>query len=281
MTIKVIDSFMFFNEKNMIKLRLNYLNEVVDYFLISESNYTFSGKSKPYYLDEILKELPDDITNKIIRIKYEPDISQFNVDQKLDYCDYNSDFWKLENAQRNLITNHLSQFSSTDLFMLSDLDEIPRKEIVKEYKEVFENYYGSAIPEDFLCRCLMDFFYYNFNTYCGNRWCGTTISTVKNAIEKSCAYFRNTNSFYPIENGGFHFSTFGNVNQIREKIQSYSHQEYNKECYINDDNILNSIQNKEDMYHNGGTFTDYNFSHYPKNLRNLITKIFPAELYSL
>ena len=88
--------------------------------------------------------------------------------------------------------------------MLSDLDEIPRKEIVKEYKEVFENYYGSAIPEDFLCRCLMDFFYYNFNTYCGNRWCGTTISTVKNAIEKSCAYFRNTNSFYPIENGGFH-----------------------------------------------------------------------------
>ena len=69
--MKVIDSFIFFNEINMLKLRLNYLNDVVDYFLISESNYTFSGNPKPYYLDEILKELPDDITNKIIRIKYE------------------------------------------------------------------------------------------------------------------------------------------------------------------------------------------------------------------
>ena len=279
--MKVIDSFIFFNEINMLKLRLNYLNDVVDYFLISESNYTFSGNPKPYYLDEVLKELPDDITNKIIRIKYEPNISQFNVNQKLDYCDLNSDFWKLENAQRNLITNHLSQFSSTDLFMLSDVDEIPRKEIVKEYKEVFERYYGTSIPEDFLGRCLMNFFYYNFNTFIGNKWCGTSITTVKNAIEKSCAYFRNTNSFYPIENGGFHFSTFGGVQEIKIKIQSYSHQEYNKECYINDDNILNSIQNKEDIYDTRNKFKDYNFSHYPKDLRNLITKIFPAELYSL
>lgn len=279
--MKVIDSFMFFNEINMLKLRLNYLNDVVDYFVISEGKYTHSGKSKPYYLDEVLPEIDENIKKKIIRIKYEPDITNFNFPTNINECDFGSGYWELERSQRNLITESLTQFSLTDMFMISDLDEIPRKEIVKEYKEVFENYYGSAIPEDFLCRCLMDFFYYNFNTYCGNRWCGTTISTVKNAIEKSCAYFRNTNSFYPINNGGFHFSTFGNVNQIREKIQSYSHQEYNKECYINDDNILNSIQNKEDIYHNGGTFTDYNFSYYPKDLRNLITKIFPAELYSL
>ncbi|MGA0120186.1 MAG: hypothetical protein ACO3HJ_01880 [Methylophilaceae bacterium] len=279
--MKVIDSFIFFNEINILKLRLNYLNDVVDYFLISESNYTFSGNPKPYYLDEVLKELPDDIVNKIIRIKYEPDISQFNVNQKLDYYDYSSDFWKLENAQRNLITNHLSQFSLTDLFMLSDVDEIPRKEIVKEYKEVFERYYGTSIPEDFLGRCLMDFFYYNFNTFIGNEWCGTSISTVKNTIEKSCSYFRNANSFYVIENGGFHFSTFGGVQEIKTKIQSYSHQEYNKEKYTNDNNILNSIQNKEDIYHTGNKFKDYNFSHYPKDLRNLITKIFPTELYSL
>ena len=279
--MKVIDSFMFFNEINILKLRLNYLNEVVDYFLISESNYTHSGKPKPYYLDEVLKELPDDIVNKIIRIKYEPDISQFNVNQKIDYCDLQNDFWKLERQQRNLIPNHLSQFSPNDLFMVSDVDEIPRKEIVKEYKEVFERYCGTSIPEDFLCRCIMLLFYYNFNTLIGNEWCGTSITTVKNVSERGCDYLKNTNSFYPIEDAGFHFSTFGGVQEIKTKIQSFAHQEYNKEKYTNDNNILNSIQNKEDIYHNGGKFKDYNFSQYPKDLRNHIIKIFPAELYSL
>jgi len=277
--MKVIDSFMFFNEINILKLRLNYLNDVVDYFLISESNYTHSGKSKPYYLDEVLKELPDDIVNKIIRIKYEPDISQFDVNQKIDYCDFGNDFWKLENAQRNLISNHLSQFSSNDLFMVSDVDEIPRKEIVKEYKEVFENYWGTVIPEDFLCRCVMLLFYYNFNTFIQNEWCGTSISTVSNAIQKGCNYFRTNSSFYPIQDGGFHFSTFGGLEEIKTKIQSFAHQEYNKEQYTNDNNILNSIQNKEDIYHNCDKFKDYDISKLPENLRKYIIQFFPKEMY--
>lgn len=279
--MKVIDSFMFFNEIDILKLRLNYLNDVVDYFIVSQSNYTHSGKLKPYYLNEVLEELPNEIVNKIIDIRYEPDISQFNVNQEIDSFDYENDFWKLERAQRNLISNYTSQFSPNDLFMVSDVDEIPRKETVLEYKEVFEKYCGTSIPEDFLCRCLMNFFYYNFNTYCGNRWRGTAISTVKNVSENGCDYLRNCSTFYPIENAGFHFSTFGNINQIRTKIQSYAHQEYNKEVYTNDSNILNSIKNKEDIYHNSGKMKDYNFLNFPDNLRNLITNIFPTELYSL
>ena len=75
---KLIDAFIFFNEVELLKFRLQYLSDVVDYFIISESNYTHSGKSKPYYLDEILNELPKNILRKIVRLKYEPDITAFN-----------------------------------------------------------------------------------------------------------------------------------------------------------------------------------------------------------
>ena len=42
--MKIIDSFLFHNEFDMLKLRLEYLRDSVDYFVISECNYTFSGK---------------------------------------------------------------------------------------------------------------------------------------------------------------------------------------------------------------------------------------------
>ena len=92
MTIKVIDSFSFFNEVELLKLRLNYLNDVVDYFVISEGKYTHSGKSKPYYLDEVLPEIGDDIKKKIIRLKYEPDIINFNFPTNINECDLGNDY---------------------------------------------------------------------------------------------------------------------------------------------------------------------------------------------
>ena len=130
--MKVIDSFTFFNEFDILKLRLSYLNDIVDHFIISESNYTHSGKPKPYYLDQILNEIPEVIRKKIIRLKYEPDISQFNFPTDIIVGDYTNDNWKLERQQRELISQNLSSFSPNDFFMVSDVDEIPRKEIIQE-----------------------------------------------------------------------------------------------------------------------------------------------------
>ena len=281
MKIKVIDSFIFFNEFNMLKLRLNYLNEVVDNFIIVECNYTHSGKLKPYYLDEIINDIPENIRNKIIRLKYEPEISDFNFSN--DEIDFNldNDFWKLERQHRNFITENLSQFSPNDLFMLSDVDEIPNKESVKEYQEAFENY-SNIVSNDFVSVLNCEMFYYNFNTFCGSGWFGTVFSTVGTAIKKTCDYLRYNRITFPnYDINGWHFSTFGDLNQIRTKIQSYAHQEYNRKEYTNDFNILNSIQNKEDIFHNAGKFNDYQFLNFPEDLRKLIVEIFPKELYQI
>jgi beta-1,4-mannosyl-glycoprotein beta-1,4-N-acetylglucosaminyltransferase len=276
--MKVIDSFIFFNEVELLKLRLHYLNDVVDYFMISESNYTHSGNPKPYYLDDVLLELPEDIRSKIIRLKYEPDITQFNFDRGIEWCNLENDYWKLERTQRNLITDNLSQFSATDMIMMSDLDEIPSQEIVKEYKNVISE--NGEMLNNFCAVVKCKLFYYNFSTFQHNNWNGTVISTVGNVIQVGCDYLRyNRDKFYSIENGGFHFSTFGDVNRIRTKIQSFAHQEFNKEQYISDVNIEKSIQNKEDIYHSSGKFENYEFFNYPEDLRNYIVQFFPKEMY--
>lgn len=42
--MKNFDTITFFNELDLLELRLNILNDVVDYFVINEANITFTGK---------------------------------------------------------------------------------------------------------------------------------------------------------------------------------------------------------------------------------------------
>ena len=52
--MKVFDSIIFFNELELLEMRLNILNDDVDYFVVSESPFTVSGNEKPlYYLSLI------------------------------------------------------------------------------------------------------------------------------------------------------------------------------------------------------------------------------------
>ena len=51
----VYDCFQFFNELDILKIRLNVMNDVVDKFVISEATETFSGLKKPLYLKKIKK----------------------------------------------------------------------------------------------------------------------------------------------------------------------------------------------------------------------------------
>ena len=61
----VYDCFPFFNELDILDLRLNILDQYVDYFVLSESVLTFSGQSKPLYYEEN-KDLFKKFNHKII-----------------------------------------------------------------------------------------------------------------------------------------------------------------------------------------------------------------------
>ena len=259
---KVIDAFMFFNEFDILKLRLLYLNDIVSHFIICESNQTHSGQSKPYYLDEIFHQIPEEIRNKIIRLKYEPNLNEFSFSEKENYT---NDDWKRERLQREFISQNLSSFSSDDLFMISDVDEIPKKEIIQEL----------LIEKDFTYAAECELFYYNFETYAHNQWRGTIFSTVHNAIEKGCDYFRSHRNDLPfIENAGWHFSYFGGIKQIQNKLSSYAHQEYNQSSYIQEEHIQQAIENKSDLFVNEKNFQKYEFHNFPQELRDIIGRVY-------
>ncbi len=271
--MKVIDAFTFYNEFDILKLRLDYLNDVVDYFIICESNYTHSGKPKPYYLNQVIDEIPEQIRKKIISLHCEPDISNFKFPDKVTEWNYQDDYWKLERNQRNFISFNLSSFSSDDLFMLSDVDEIPRKEVIQQFTK-------EKIKDDLCISAKCELFYYNFSTFSNNDWSGTVFSTVQNAINRGCDDLRTNRFLIPsIPNAGWHFSYFGNIQHIQNKLEVFAHQEYNQTQYKSEENILTSVQNKRSIF-DGREFKSYNIEKFPDNLSNLIIKHFSSDYYT-
>ena len=61
----LIDSFIFFDEKELVDLRVRYLNSIVDYFIVVEANITHQGKKKDWNFANILKTNLKEFANKI------------------------------------------------------------------------------------------------------------------------------------------------------------------------------------------------------------------------
>ena len=52
----LIDSFLFFNETELVELRIKYLNKIVDYFVIVEADITHQGKKKGLEFSKHIKK---------------------------------------------------------------------------------------------------------------------------------------------------------------------------------------------------------------------------------
>lgn len=278
--MKIIDSFLFHNEFEMLKLRLEYLKDCVDFFVISECNLTFSGKEKPYYLDQIIDEFDEKLRSKIISVKYEPDVSGYDFSETTE-CNFESGFWKVESGQRQHILSAASKFDDEDVFMLSDVDEIPNTLLIEKLKTDTQGF----VPKNGAGTLMFDNLYYNFLTYENSDWPGTVLCKVKYALEKGTDFLRNHSRSFPCLNeSGWHFTFFGGVDKIQDKLNSFSHQEFNTDQINNKENIENSIKNREDLLqrkHENKKFLPYAFHNFPPKLFELITEIFPKESYEM
>lgn len=128
MTMKknVIDCFPYFNEKELLELRINLLKDHVDKFVITDANYTHSGIPKDYTLRNTIRELelPEDIIEII-----EVDLSDSELGQPTPYEEvWNPDLThqSRERVQRNALARCLetNDFDDDVMFIVSDCDEI-------------------------------------------------------------------------------------------------------------------------------------------------------------
>ena len=88
----IYDCFTFFNEIELLKIRLNTLNAVVDKFVIVEADKTQRGVSKAFNFEAIKAEFDNKYPDKIIYIKA-TDCPVLK----------NSKDWAIEHFQRNAI----------------------------------------------------------------------------------------------------------------------------------------------------------------------------------
>ena len=149
-------AFSFFNELDLLEIRLHELNDVVDKFVIVEANKTHSGLEKPlWYLR--YRSRYQDFWKKIIHIVVDdmpmsPDEIQAAIspqDRKwLDTGYQLGDNWVRERYQRNAIMRGLIDCSPDDIIIIEDADEMVRPEILANIRETIVD--GSnAVEQEF------------------------------------------------------------------------------------------------------------------------------------
>jgi beta-1,4-mannosyl-glycoprotein beta-1,4-N-acetylglucosaminyltransferase len=284
----VYDCFTFFNELDLLEIRLNILNSVVDKFVLVEATLNHQGKPKPLYYNE----------NKERYAMFKDKIIHVIVDKYPDYQGKSS--WVLEHHQRNMIMDGLKNCNPNDTILISDLDEIPRPEIVNKYKN------SSGIK---ILRLATYYYYLNCVMISTGTfmWNGTIILHYKdlkepqyyrelsmtllgvfhkkmlNRLYWKVQKFRKTTlkgiSVKFIDNAGWHFSFLGGVEMIIKKLEAFAHSEYNKEEFKNAKSIEQAIESGKDIFGRGFThqfvpidekFPPYireNKSKYPKLIR--------------
>lgn len=247
--MKFIDSFLFLNELDLLEIRLNELYNVIDVFIIVESNITLSGRKKDFILEANMHRF-DRFKDKIIYSK----VDGMNLFPKFNTLSYD-DRHKLVFLQRDEIYSLLMScgFEDEDIVMFSDLDEIPRESIIMEIK----NNPHTVNTNAFTTLSLRGHYWY-LNTTIDSPGDHTWFPT---PIVGKLSNFKTTNltdlrqrkdSFPRIDNAGWHFSHCGSPSHLREKMLASSHSEFHGEEYTSVESIERRRGNLEDPYGRGG-----------------------------
>jgi len=226
---KIYDCFNFFNELDILELRLNILYDHVDYFVIVESDMTHSGEKKPFYLEEN-KDRFAKFWDKIISYKIEDNPVDFtnlsptdevglsevntfinrqtNRFNRSTQPDYGRDFFQKESVRRALV-----DCDDDDIILLSDADEIPNP-----------NVFNTELDLDNTIYSLNQYtYYYYINMLKQTDWYGTKMGLYKNVKNLSFNEVRGDGNLTTrIPDGGWHFSFMGGSEMVKKKITSYS-----------------------------------------------------------
>ncbi|NDO50904.1 glycosyl transferase GT17 family protein [Lachnospiraceae bacterium MD335] len=252
----VYDCFQFFNELDILKIRLNVLNPVVDRFVISEATETFSGLEKPLYFEEN-KELFAEFADKIIHVVVE--------DTPEGDTHYRDTF------QKNAVTRGLKDCTDDDVIIFSDLDEIPNPDKIRAILQNFQTdkiyHFAQRL---FYCYLNMEEISGNLLSYAGEfegverkKWIGTKMLSYKLLRERNLMlgelrFPERKEIGIRVDNGGWHFGYMGGHGEkdirkrVQEKVVSAAHQEYNSKHVLS--NVTDQIKDGKDIFGRNAQF---------------------------
>ena len=220
----IYDCVMFNDELDILELRMNYLYDQVDKFVVAESSLTHSNLSKPLFFKNNLSRF-ERFKDKIIYLEVPPLMQ--------------ADSWEGEFFQRNFLKSALSECKDDDLIIIADIDELVDMEQLQLTGKL-----------DRPCLVEMPMYYYFINLKTRINWLRTLVTPYK--------YLRNFNigdrlkytNLDPVvlksndKALGWHLSyMFGwNVGLYISKLRSFSHQEFNTPYYLDERRITTCLK---------------------------------------
>lgn len=256
MTPKIYDCFTFYNELDLLELRLQETADEVDVFVIGEATRTFQGREKPLYLKENWDRFAP-WHDKIRRIEI-TDLAE------------SGDPWANEAASREHLKAGLHDAEDLDIVIISDCDEILRAGAIRYMRTANRAVYGTRMP----------LFYFRLNymqLHPTLWWAGASAIRYKllNDMEQ---LRRMRNQIGIVENSvimhaGWHFGWLGDDVRAREKIASFAHSELNRADIVDNINLELSIQNGRGLNPHGTDSDDKHVvvevdDYFPQAVRN-------------
>jgi hypothetical protein len=232
--MEIVDCFPYFNEKELLELRINLMYDYVDRFIITDANHTHKGDPKPFTCKDTLKELGL-LSDKI-------QVIEVNLPSNKRF----KNSWIRERMQRDEAVKY---FNSDTIAYVSDCDEIINPEYIEQYIDVIYK-----IPFDIFRVPLMnlqgicDMRVYHKNGF-PEEWIAPFFCTERHFKQNKLSYIREsishplchdsvadyrkkynnfTNTFLTIdgeqiESAGWHFSWMGNSTNKNIKLNSFLH----------------------------------------------------------
>ncbi len=252
----IYDCFQFFNELDILKIRLHVLSPVVDRFVISEATETFSGLEKPLYYEE----------NKAMFAEFEDKIIHVVVDDTPQGGTHERDTF-----QKNAVTRGLAGCTDDDIVIFSDLDEIPNPDKIREILQNFqEDKIYHFAQRLFYCYLNMEEVSGSLLSYAGEfegvarkKWIGTKMLSYKLLREQhlllgELRFPERKEIGIRVEDGGWHFGYMGGHGEkdirkrVQEKVVSAAHQEYNSKHVLS--NVTDQIKDGKDIFGRNAQF---------------------------
>jgi hypothetical protein len=210
MARRVFDCFTFFNELNLLELRLNELFDKVDFFVLAEAPVTFQGQPKPLVYAEN-KDRFAAFSRKIIHLVIEDMPAGENP-------------WEREHFQRNALRRGFTQATPEDVIIIADADEI----VSRDTTDILRATQGFT-------QVNMPMYQYYMNLREQHGWNKVFAFTADLAAEipdfnwvrtsQEEAFNRFAGRNRKLYNAGWHFTYLGGPERIRQKLQAFSHTE--------------------------------------------------------
>lgn len=193
----IYDAFCFNDELDLLELRLETLDPVVDAFIICEIPFNFRMGDKPMVFAQNQERFVR-WAEKIRYVRIPP--ASIPVEPHP----------VIEHFQRRQLERGMRDANLNDLLLIGDVDEIPNPDAVRAI---------AAGPMEHPETLVQRLYYYTVDRAVHDKWPGTVAFPRHCMTSLDCERIRQMRFHFPRrESGGWHFSWLGSEDQIANKL---------------------------------------------------------------